>query len=142
MDGGNFGERRLGHHGYTLNKKYFEAKGKRNTGVRWASQVVKEVWNITWKYWVKRSAWAHSDQSLWYKMDCLSLQRDITSEYERGSEVCSGLAVRWWKGSLEVLLATRVQDKKRWLESVRLRLKKLIRRRVPQESRDNFLENG
>ena len=38
----NFGEEKLGHHRYRLNKKNFEAKGKRNTEVRLSSQVVKE----------------------------------------------------------------------------------------------------
>jgi len=96
-----------------IQQKYFEAKGIRNTGIRWAAQVVEKLWDITWKYWGMRSAWTHSDKSLCYKMECLSLKQDITREYKRGPEGGRGLAARWWNESLRDLLDMRVQDQER-----------------------------
>ena len=52
-----------------------------------------------------RSKWAHSTSSLWYSSVCIKLQQQITAEYNRGPERCRGLASRWWKGSLEKILA-------------------------------------
>ena len=95
-----------------------------NAGVKWTSQVAKEVWNITWKYWGRRSAWTHSYKSLWYQVDSLNLQYEVKEEYQRGSEGYIGLAARWWRGPQEDVLATRVQNQERWLGSVRLGRKK------------------
>ena len=74
LSGGSFGQVVPWVH---IQQKYFDAKGRRNTGVKWASQVAKEVWKITWKYWGQWLAWAHSNQSLWYKEDRVRLQREV-----------------------------------------------------------------
>ena len=54
----------------------------------------------------------------------MSLENEVTQEYQRGAEGSRGLAARWWKGSLIELLDMRVQDQERWLESVRLGTRK------------------
>ena len=65
-------------------------------------------------------AWVHSNQSLWYKEGRGQLKKEVKEEFQRCLEGGRGLAARWWKGSLEDVLAMRVQDQERWLELVRL----------------------
>ena len=111
-------------------REYYTWLQKRNTGKRWATTLIKKLWEISWDMWEHRNGELRNPESPASLREHARLDARIYHEYK---DILT-LAIkdrRWFGRSKEVIATETIAYKQQWLESVGLARARFARRHPP-----------
>jgi len=98
---------------------YYKSLGKRTTGKRWLSRLIRKQWEIAWDLWRHRMKVANEPESFTIAREHERLNAAITIEYQRLSGTRLPPLRRWFRRPLPHLLQQNLAFKQDWLHVVR-----------------------
>ncbi len=91
----------------------------RQTGQKWASQLIMAIWDFTWSLWDNRNDILHHSEALDELLDMDTVNLSIIEEWNAGGDELLRIDRMRWKGiTLEALLAKRSRYRRDWLSFV------------------------
>ena len=93
--------------------------GKRKTGLRWTSALIKKLWLISWDQWADRNMRLHDTPLAENLAGALSLDRLIQAEWTKGTDNMPTGLKNTFTDSVENILQQPSKAKKEWFTLVR-----------------------
>ena len=108
-------------------QEYYTWLKRRNTGKRWATTLIKKMWEISWNMWEQRNGELTNPESLASLREHARLDARISHKY---NDILT-IAIkdrRWLRRPKEVVATESIAYKQQWLESVSLARARFARR--------------
>ena len=105
--------------------EYFKSKGSRKTGKKWVESFIIQVWKFTYGIWIDRNKFIHQEVEKNITTEIKLVDKEIVNEWEIG---ISNLGKRYnylFSTTIDTLLATESEGKKKWLTTI-LMLRKIF----------------
>ena len=99
-------------------QKYFNWIGKQNTGKRWASKLLKQLWTFTWEFWRLQQNQAGEPESKALAATHDELDERIAQQFDLHTTTNSTRLQRWFSQPLAALRSEEEDFKRQWLEAV------------------------
>jgi hypothetical protein len=128
----------LSHYWQAIQHDYFVSLGLRNTGAKWAAQLIIKLFNTSWDMWEHRNGIKHKTLTPAKLRVIRDLDSSISTEYSQGPSSLLPKDRQWLKKPLQTILDSySVVEKKQWLASIAVaRLKWTYRRETARASQD------
>ena len=104
----------------SVQHKYFEWLGKRNTGRKWAVALIQKVFQVSWDMWDHRNKVRLNTVTPAKARRILVLDMLIRDEYDRGSAGMISRDQHWLVKPVNNIIAYDFERKEQWVESVQL----------------------
>ena len=108
----------LSSHWASTQQKYFEWLGRRQTGRRWVSKLLKQLWNLSWVMWRHRQDINSTPESKTLVAIHDHLDSQIIDEFDKYATHPSNRLHRWFSQPLTALRLEDADFKHQWLEAV------------------------
>ena len=95
--------------------EFYKSIGRKNTGRRWAKELIKKLWGISWDMWEHRNGILHDSENLRRSLD---LNQDIAAHYQSSPQLLPAAEQHWFQLPLQELQRKSVQHKRLWVASV------------------------
>ena len=102
-----------------IQHSYYVSIGKRKTGARWVSELIKKLWLISWDQWADRNMSLHDTPLAEDLTGALSLNRSIRNEWEKGTTNMPRRVKRKFRKNVENILAKSLKTRQKWFTLVR-----------------------
>ena len=105
--------------------EYFKSEGSRKTGKKWVESFIIQVWKFTYGIWIDRNKFIHQEVEKNITTEIKLVDKEIVNEWEIG---ISNLGKRYnylFSTTIDTLLATESEEKKKWLTTI-LMLRKIF----------------
>ena len=102
-----------------IQQGYYVAIGRRKTGARWASELIKKLWLISWDQWADRNMTLHGTPLAEDLSGAISLDRAIKAEWTKGTNHMPHRVKNTFTRSVENILKQPLEEKKHWFTLVR-----------------------
>jgi len=113
----------------------FVAGGRRTTGRRWTSSLMRHLWQLSRSLWDLRNELAHEGRDSLAQQAVDDLDSEIAEQFRRGREDMPGRLTRHlFRGTLQRLLSKAVPIKRAWLFSVISARERQLRRRYGDQA--------
>jgi hypothetical protein len=99
-------------------QRYYEFLGRRRTGFRWHTQLIRRIWEISWDLWRHRLRILDSQDSLALARQHDALNARIDLAFTSKPSRLPLAAVRWFSRTPDVLYLETIDFKILWLEMV------------------------
>ena len=119
-----------------IQQKYYVWKGYRTTGEKWASGLIRKLWDIQWDAWQHRNSMLH-DTPLAHIMEGeLSLDRSLRKEWAIGFDDFPNIITSAIPRDISIVMEGTLSDKKGWFVLVRRARENLNDNRTEDEFSD------
>ena len=102
-----------------IQQKYYEWKGYRNTGNKWASGLIRKLWDMQWDAWNHRNSMIHDTPLANIMEGELSLDRSLRNEWARGFVNFPRIIVAAILKEISTVMEGNLSGKKGWFVLVR-----------------------
>ena len=97
---------------------YYDWVGSRRTGRRWATEIIKKLWNIAWDLWEHRNGYVHS--ALQPTTKIVQMVKAIRQEFQLGSAMLAVGDQPLFSKSINQLLQSPYEVQKAWIDLVQV----------------------
>jgi hypothetical protein len=108
----------ISNHWKSVQHAYFLWQGRRNTGKKWATQLIIQLQNVSWDMWEHRNGILHNTMTPAKLRALARLDDSIQEEYSAGTHRLLPRDHRWFDKPIETVLGYPFQEKEQWLSSV------------------------
>jgi ribonuclease HI len=133
-----------GHMGYLwkgIQQQYYAFLGRRNTGKKWARELIKKLWGVAWDMWEHRNDILHNSDTPAKLRRIAQANLRIEEEFDTGIEGLLPRDKHWILQPMVQVLRYDLIVKAQWLESVALARERFkIRRDASHEIMRNQRE--
>ena len=98
---------------------YYISLGRRKTGARWVSELIKKLWLVSWDQWEDRNHTLHKSPLADDLSGALSLDRSICIEWAKGTTAMPQRVKQTFPPTVDKLLHEPLEKKKQWFTLVR-----------------------
>jgi len=102
-----------------MQQSHYTAIESRKLGSRWASHLIKKLWNITHQLWLHRNKALHNTDKIHELSGLPQLKLSISSEYITGLQQLPSVYSSYFYTPLPALLQKSVIYLKRWFLIIR-----------------------
>ena len=102
-----------------IQQKYYDWKGYRNTGNKWASGLIRKLWDIQWDAWNHRNSMLHETPLANIMEGELSLDRSLRNEWARGFDNFPRIITAAIPKNISLVMEGTLSGKKGWFVLVR-----------------------
>ena len=124
-------------HWITAQQDYFDRKYNGRSASRWASQLIRQLWNIAFSIWDHRNSILHKPEILPPMMGLTTLRRQALKELRRGRDQLPPLFAGYFRFNPWTLTSFSVHELIGWFKTV-----KLAREGTQSDIPDAFSVNG
>jgi hypothetical protein len=103
-----------------VQQHYYEWLGRRNTGRKWTTALIKKVWEVSWDMWDHRNEVRVNTLTPAKRRRLVALNLLVTDEYQRGTEGMRPKDHHWLSKPPATILQYDFHRKEQWAESIQL----------------------
>ena len=103
----------------SLQQSYFNDIDSKKSSSRWATNLIKKLWNIPHQLWLQRNEALHKKESIYKQSKLQILKTSITNEYNYGLANLPQIYSSYFNQPLRVLLKKSTHSLKRWFLIIR-----------------------
>lgn len=103
-----------------VQQRYYEWLGHRNTGRKWATALIKKVWEVSWDMWDHRNEVRLNTLTPAKRRRLVALNLLVTDEYQRGTEGLRPKDHHWLSKPQATILHYDFNRNEQWAESIQL----------------------
>ena len=105
---------------------YYEWAGSRRTGRRWATEILKKLWNIAWDLWEHRNGYVHTDLQPAKKIE--QMEKAVRQEFHLGSATLAVGDQPLFSKTIDQLLKSPYEAQQAWVDLVQAARQRACRR--------------
>ena len=113
----------MGHvsiHWQSAQQSYYTWLGHRNTGKKWVTSLILQLYNISWDMWEHRNNIKHNTLNPAKFRKIRALDTSIRQEYTKGQDNLLSRDQRWFKHTAQTIIDQYTPtEKSQWLTSIR-----------------------
>ena len=102
-----------------MQQSHYSDMGSRKSGSRWASTLIKKLWNITLQLWLHRNEALHKTDAINLLSGLVPLKKTIAAEYNLGPKDLPGVYSTYFHIPLQILLTKHAGYLKKWFLVIR-----------------------
>ena len=109
-----------------VQQTYYNWVGSKRTGRRWASAIIKKLWDIAWDLWEHRNGFLHKEKQTAQQL--AQVEKDVRQEFHLGSSRLAPRDQPLFSKSLEEMLESSYDLQKAWVMLVQAARQRAQRR--------------